>query len=158
MKIRLNRCKRSFENPLFYACEAPKQQHVWRIAVRLCVRACSAYLWVLCFYLHLRAACVSYLWERKRAAGAVRWPAPAGSAKHWGWTGSSLRCSSQVLVSLVGAGGRRGGTPSHRQHTHTYTTGAQQIWTVYSHKSTLTFPKSGICLCTAQEGKNGNLL
>lgn len=158
MKIRLNRCKRSFENPLFYACEAPKQQHVWRIAVCLCVRACSAYLWVLCFYLHLCAACVSYLWERKRAAGAVRWPAPAGSAKHWGWTGSSLRCSSQVLVSLVGAGGRRGGTPSHRQHTHTHTTGAQQIWTVYSHKSTLTFPKSGICLCTAQEGKNGNLL
>lgn len=83
----------------------------------------------------------SYLWERKRAAGAVRWPAPAGSAKHWGWTGSSLRCSSQVLVSLVGAGGRRGGTPSHRKHTHTHTqqkhrrleldTSTNQYWYLY---------------------------
>lgn len=25
----------------------------------------------------------SYLWERMLAAGAVHWPAPAGSAKHW---------------------------------------------------------------------------
>lgn len=132
-----------------------KKMHLWGMEglpitfrvcyLLLCVLTCSAYPWLLLFAsVSIRS---SYLWERKRAAGAVRWPAPAGSAKHWGWTGSSTRCSSQVPVSLVGAGGRRGGTPVHTQHSR---------FERYTYKTDI--HKSVICLCTAQQGKNGNLL
>lgn len=58
--------------------------------------------------------CTPYLWESHRkpsAAAAVRWPRPAGSATYWGEKVSWPRCSSQVLVSLVGAAGSRGGKP-----------------------------------------------
>lgn len=137
----------AWEIPNRYICdgwEVSWAHSVSAICVCVCLHAAHTYE---CFYLHL---CVStgspHLWERKRAAGAVRWPAPAGSAKHWGWTGSSLRCSSQVLVSLVGAGGRRGGTPIHRNHTHTHNT--VDLNCILTQVNT-DICNSVTCLCTA---------
>lgn len=92
----------------------------------------------------------SYLWERTPAAGAVRWPAPAGSAKHWDWTGSSIRYSSQVLVSLVGAGGRCGGKPVHHIR--------QRMFENLKLSQRNNILQMCTCLSTSQQCRNGNLL
>lgn len=92
-----------------------------------------------------------YLCERKRAAGAVRWPAPAGSAKHWGWTESRLRCSSQALVSLVAAGGRRGGTP-----WHTHANRSTDLSSTLTQIDTRIIAKVLFSLCTAQKKREKN--
>lgn len=57
----------------------------------------------------------AHLWERKCAAGAVRWPKPVGSARHWGWRTCWHRYSFLVPVSLVAAAGLHGETPEHER-------------------------------------------
>lgn len=78
----------------------------------------------------------AHLWDKMQqwAAAAVCWPEPVGSAKNWGWGESWPSCSSQELVSLVGAGGHCGERPEKQQEETWHTkTSQSSVFSVQLH-------------------------